>query len=80
MKSPGQLSITSRLKISPGSHSAITSKGRQQISQSVVNRCSATLVSITRSNRWPQNGHRMASEICIGGNGLGLRLSVVPAS
>src|SRR6266480_4434279 len=54
-----QWPVTSRLKISPGSHSAITSNGRQQISQSVVKRCDARLVSMTSSKRWPQNGHWM---------------------
>ena len=57
---------TSRLKTSPGSHSANTSKGRQHTSQSVVNRCDSTLVSITNSNHCPQNGHWMFSETCIG--------------
>lgn len=45
---------TSRLKISPGSHSTTTSNGRQQTSQSVVNRCDGTLVSMMDSNDWPQ--------------------------
>jgi len=52
----------SKLKISPGSHSATTSNGRQHTSQSVVNRWLGTLVSMTRSNAWPQNGHRIDSE------------------
>jgi len=56
------ISQTSKLKISPGSHSAATSNGRQQTSQSVVNRWLATLVSTTTSNAWPQKGHRMFSE------------------
>src|SRR5436305_6291399 len=56
---------TSKLTTSPGSHSANTSKGRQQTSQSVVNCCSAMLVSITRSNSCPQNGHWMDSEASI---------------
>src|SRR6266480_7484115 len=56
-----QWPVTSRLKISPGSHSAITSNGRQQTSQSVVKRCDARLVSMTSSKRWPQNGHWMVS-------------------
>jgi len=46
-----------RLKTSPGSHSAMTSNGRQQTSQSVVKRCDAMLVSMISSNRWPQKGH-----------------------
>jgi len=52
---------TSILKTSPGSHSAITSKGRQQTSQSVVNRWFAMLVSIAISKLWPQKGHWMDS-------------------
>src|SRR5437879_4024065 len=55
---------TSKLRISPGSHSATTSNGRQQISQSVVNRWDATLVSIIKSNCWPQNGHWIDSDTC----------------
>jgi len=57
-----QLPETSRLRISPGSHSAVTSKGRQQISQSVVKRCEGMLVSMVSSKVWPQNGHWMGSE------------------
>jgi hypothetical protein len=49
--------------MSPGSASTATTKGRQQISQSVVKRCEATLVSIAISKTWPQNGHEMGSEI-----------------
>jgi hypothetical protein len=56
------LATVSKLRISPGSHSAITSNGRQHTSQSVVNRWNDTLVSITTSNLWPQNGHWMFSE------------------
>src|ERR1019366_9749902 len=52
-----QASRTSRLRISPGSHSTNTSKGRQHTSQSVVSRWLAVLVSITRSKLWPQYGH-----------------------
>ena len=52
---------TSRLNTSPGSHSAITSNGRQQISQSVVNRCVGLLVSTTRSKACPQKGHWIVS-------------------
>ncbi len=37
--------------------------GRQQISQSVVNRWDATLVSTARSNICPQYGHWMGSMI-----------------
>src|SRR5208337_143512 len=48
---------TAKLKISPGSHSARTSNGRQHTSQSVVNRCVRVLVSITSSKVWPQYGH-----------------------
>ena len=55
----------SRLRISPGSHSAATSKGRQQISQSVVNRCEGTLVSMVSSKLCPQNGHWMFAETSI---------------
>jgi len=53
------------LRTSPGSHSALTSKGRQQTSQSVVKRWEATLVSIASSELWPQNGHWMVSLICM---------------
>lgn len=53
------------LRTSPGSHSAETSNGRQQTSQSVVKRCEATLVSMTRSKLWPQNGHWMVSLACM---------------
>ncbi len=52
-----------RLNTSPGSHSAVTSKGRQQTSQSVVNRWLGTLVSMPTSEGWPQNGQAMASYI-----------------
>src|SRR4051794_1100749 len=55
---------TSKLRISPGSHSATTSKGRQQTSQSVVKRCEAVLVSISNSNDCPQKGHWILSETC----------------
>jgi hypothetical protein len=58
-----QLPGTSRLKISPGSHSTFTSKGRQHTSQSVVNRWLATLVSMATSDDWPQNGQEMDSQI-----------------
>ncbi len=47
------------------SHSAITSKGRQHTSQSVVNRWKDTLVSTTISNACPQNGHWMVPETSI---------------
>jgi hypothetical protein len=50
-----------RVTISPGSHSATTSNGRQQTSQSVVNRWLATLVSIVTVDVWPQNGHWMSA-------------------
>ena len=52
-----QLPLTSKLRISPGSHSTVTSNGRQQTSQSVVNRCDAMLVSTLISNACPQKGH-----------------------
>ena len=55
--------MTSRLTISPGSHSAQTSNGRQQTSQSVMNRWEETLVSMTSVDSWPQNGHETDSEI-----------------
>ena len=42
-----QFGRTSKLRISPGSHSTATSMGRQQISQSVVNRCEGWLVSMS---------------------------------
>jgi hypothetical protein len=57
-----QLPDTSRLKISPGSHVTVTSNGRQQTSQSVVNRWLGTLVSTASSNDWPQNGQEMDSQ------------------
>jgi hypothetical protein len=57
-----QFATVSKLRISPGSHSAVTSTGRQHTSQSVENRWKDTLVSITTSNRWPQNGHWTFSE------------------
>jgi len=57
-----QFPKTSKLKISPGSHSAMTSNGRQQTSQSVVNRWLATLVSMASSNACPQNGQEMDSQ------------------
>ena len=53
---------TSRLKISPGSHVTVTSNGRQHTSQSVVNRCPGTLVSMTTSDVCPQNGQEMDSQ------------------
>ncbi len=43
-----------KLMTSPISHSANTSNGRQQTSQSVVKRWVGTLVSITSSKLWPQ--------------------------
>jgi hypothetical protein len=58
-----QFACASKLRISPGSHSAVTSNGRQQISQSVVNRWNGVDVSIAISNTCPQNGHWMDSEI-----------------
>ena len=48
---------TVTLMTSPGSHSAVTSKGRQQTSQSVMNRWLGMLVSNTISRLWPQKGH-----------------------
>jgi hypothetical protein len=42
----GQLPDTSTPRISPGSHSTVTSNGRQHTSQSVVKRWLGTLVSI----------------------------------
>jgi hypothetical protein len=53
---------TSRLKISPGSHVTVTSKGRQHTSQSVVNRWLGTLVSMATSDACPQNGQEMDSQ------------------
>src|ERR1051325_7905197 len=50
----GQPPCVSRDRISPGSHSAAISKGRQQISQSVVKRWEGMLVSMTSSKDWPQ--------------------------
>jgi len=57
-----QFPDTSRLKISPGSHSAVTSNGRQHTSQSVVNRWFGTLVSMATSDACPQNGQAMDSQ------------------
>jgi hypothetical protein len=57
---------TSKLRISPGSHSTVTSNGRQHTSQSVVNRWLATLVSMATSDDWPQNGQAMDSQISMG--------------
>ena len=55
---PGAMSYTTSAEmISPFSHSARSSKGRQQISQSVVKVCDGTEVSTATSNDWPQNGH-----------------------
>ena len=56
-----------RLIISPGSHSAQTSKGRQQTSQSVVKRCEAMLVSMTSSQACPQKGQEIVSETSMRG-------------
>jgi hypothetical protein len=39
--------------------------GRQQTSQSVVNRCEPALVSMTNSMLWPQKGQRMGSVVSI---------------
>ena len=50
-------------RISPGSHSTVTSNGRQQTSQSVVKRWNGAVVSTTISVCCPQNGHRTVSEI-----------------
>jgi hypothetical protein len=57
-----QFATASKLRISPGSHSAMISNGRQHTSQSVVNRWNGTLVSIATANVCPQNGHWMFSE------------------
>ena len=62
------------LNTSPGSHSTNTSKGRQQISQSVVNCCVATLVSMASSKLCPQNGHETLSVACMTWRGLKPRL------
>ena len=66
-RSVSQLDATSKLRISPGSHSAWTSNGRQQTSQSVTNLWLGTLVSTVRSKTCPQNGHWMARATCIAG-------------
>src|ERR1700733_1939714 len=60
-KTRHQPESTSRLRTSPGSQSTTTSKGRQQISQSVVKRWLGWPVSIVKSNDCPQNGHWMDS-------------------
>lgn len=59
---PTQPDRTSRLRTWPDSHSTTTSNGRQQISQSVVNRCISMLASTTSSKPCPQNGHRTVPE------------------
>jgi hypothetical protein len=46
----------------------MTSNGRQQISQSVVKRWDAMLVSKVISKDWPQNGHWMVAETSIRGH------------
>jgi hypothetical protein len=53
---------TSKARISPGSHVAVTSNGRQHTSQSVVNRWLATLVSMATTDACPQNGQQMDSQ------------------
>jgi hypothetical protein len=58
---PVQPDDVSKLNTSPGSHSAVTSKGRQQTSQSVVNRWLGTLVSMATSEDWPQNGQAIGA-------------------
>ena len=47
---------TDTLTTSPGSHSAVTSKGRQQTSQSVTKHWEGMLVSSISSMLWPQKG------------------------
>src|SRR6185369_17143766 len=61
-----QLPRTSNDKISPGSHSAKTWNGRQQISQSVTNCCEGMEVSIWSSKLCPQKGQLMFSEHSMG--------------
>ncbi len=57
---------TSKDKISPASHSATTSNGRQHTSQSVTKLCDGTLVSTASSKVWPQNGHCTSPDSNIG--------------
>ena len=64
-RSVRQPDATSKLRILPGSHSAWTSNGRQQTSQSVTNLWLGTLVSTARSKTCPQKGHWMVSATCI---------------
>jgi hypothetical protein len=54
---------TSKLRISPGAHSVMTSNGRQQVPQPIVNRWGAMMLSTTISQVWPQNGHWMDPDI-----------------
>jgi len=60
-----QFPETSKLRISPGLHSTVTSNGRQHTSQSVVNRWLGTLVSMATSDACPQNGQEMDSHTTI---------------
>ena len=59
-------SMTSTLTTSPASHSAQTSNGRQQTSQSVVKRWDGRPVSNTSSFACPQKGHWIVAASCIG--------------
>jgi hypothetical protein len=63
LQSLPQFALVSKFRISPFSHSVINSKGRQQTSQSVVNRCRERLVSIVISLSWPQNGQGTFSDV-----------------
>jgi hypothetical protein len=65
MQSVPQFAMVSKFRISPASHSAMTSKGRQQTSQSVVNRCLGMLVSNIISQNCPQKGQETVSETSI---------------
>jgi hypothetical protein len=57
MHSVPQLAVVSKFRISPFSHSVVTSNGRQQTSQSVVKRWRGMLVSTDISLSCPQKGH-----------------------
>jgi hypothetical protein len=63
VQSVPQLAVVSKFRISPFSHSAVTSNGRQQTSQSVVKRWRERLVSTDISLSCPQKGHATFSKI-----------------
>jgi hypothetical protein len=63
MQSVPQFAMVSKFRMSPSSHSATTSNGRQQTSQSVVKRCRDRLVSTVISLNCPQKGHATVSDV-----------------